>query len=133
MMERKRRDELVISFSINQCPPQYVCLPLEEDDFLEEDTPIRAEMIYQHEGRTLYEIFHEYVSLDQAVNEISECAWEEPSSMLIKSLFILRDNETGEILVTGMYQKGTSRQYPDRPDLVWTHADGRQERRTCRY
>jgi hypothetical protein len=133
MIERKRRDELVITFSINQCLPQYVCLPLEEDDSLEEDTPIRAEMIYQHEGRTLYEVFHEYVSLEEAVNEISDCAWEEETHALMKSLFILRDNESGEILAMGMYHKGTSSEYPDRPDLVWTHADGSRERRTCHY
>jgi hypothetical protein len=132
MIEIKRRDELVISFSINQCPPQYVCLPLEEAS-LEEDTPIRAETIYQHEGRTFYEIFHEYGSMEEAVNEISDCAWEDETHALMKSLFILRENETGEILVTGMYQKGTSKEYPGRPDLVWTHADGRQERRRCHY
>jgi hypothetical protein len=86
-------------------------------------------MIYPYKGETLYEVLHEYGSLEEAVNEISHCAWEEETPSLMKSLFILRHNQTGEILATGMYQEGTSKDCPGRPDLVWTHADGSRERR----
>lgn len=71
---------------------------------------------YSASVRNTWQTIEKFKTVDDAINEMTASAWEDPDEKLMKTVMIIR-NENGYVEAVGMYQGSP---ISARPIIIWT-------------